>query len=282
MYAAIEEILSHQEMAAMDAVEPSTAARDLLQQINDDSKKLLTEPSPEIGSIIRAGAIFAAKVEYLRKQFFSVYGDLSRLTQEERAWVSDLDSALLKYVQIAIGGLAKVFPHILGSEARKSANCDPEKSERLITPHALIALVLSAHEIENLLMDSPRQVTWLSGIFFHSVFAAQQIFRLHKLKEAAIGGSSDLTNLPQTKRIFNYVTGTTELASKVCEMLNVSLGGRPVITILDEETPPVVCIEYPLDAPPLKVCEANDILAKAIAVNDIQMPNDYHVCFGVA
>ncbi|NYT61268.1 hypothetical protein H0A66_02855 [Alcaligenaceae bacterium] len=281
MFAVAEEVLSRKEVAEMDSVEPGVVVRELLQRIQEDSKKLLIDPSPEINSIVRAGAIFSAKIEYLRRRLIGAHGDVMQLTQEERGWISELDGALLRYTQLVINGLAKVFPYILGNKAEISARGD-DVNEKLSIFHALPGLVLSANEIKELLLTNSYQVARLYGTFFHSVFAAQQMFRLSKLGKSAMGGKDDLTNLPQTKLIFDYVVGGTDLAAKICETLGVSLRGSPAITILDEDTPPVVCIEYLLDASPLVVCKANDGLAKAIAGNKLKMPADFHVCFGVA
>lgn len=281
MYAAMETALSPQDIADMDSVDSVSVARELLQRIREESTRLLIDPSPEIGSIVRAGALFAAKIEYLRRRFVGVHGDITQITREEAAWISDLEGAMLRYTELVINSLSKALPYILGDKAEKSIRESDAKGS-LSVLHALPALLLCIHEMKPLLVSNSHQIARFSGLFFHSVFAAQQMFRLFKLREAAIGGENDLTGLPHTKLIFDYVVGSTKLAEGICQILDVSLSGLPEITILTEDTPPVVCIEYLLDATPQEVAKANDGLAKAIAVNKLAIPENYHVCFGVA
>ncbi|NLZ10397.1 MAG: hypothetical protein GX086_03565 [Alcaligenaceae bacterium] len=275
------EVLSSEEVVEMDSVEAEYIARDLLRQIKEDSTKLLITSSPEIELIVRAGVVFAAKIEYLRKRFVGVHGDMGQLTREERRWISDLEGAMQRYTELVINALAKTLPHILDDKVERTILGSDEKV-KLSVIHALPALVLSVHELKRLLTQGSYQIARFSGVFFHSVFAAQQIFRLFGLGEAARGGEGDLTNLPQTRLIFDYVVGSTKLAEDICQVLRVPLSGPPAITVMAEDTPPVVCIEYLLDSTPHAVVKANDGLAKAIALNKLAIPENFHVCFGVA
>ena len=100
--------------------------------------------------------------------------------------------------------------------------------------------------------------------------------------EKSMGGTEDLSRIPWVKEVFDYVGGGTILATELCAEMGVSPVGAPLITILEYDNPPVLCIEYLLDASPQLVCEANDKLSKSIAINRLTIPGSFHVCFGVA
>lgn len=281
MFATAVEVLSSQEIVEMDSVEAVSVARDLLQKIKEESTKLLIDPSPEMGSLIRSSRLFAAKVEYLRRRFVGAKGDVSLLSNEERRWIDDLERALGDYVQQVVIGIGRMLPYVLGHEAIKFIDASEEMT-KLVPQHALIGLLIGAQEAKALLTGSAHGVSRFAGVFLGSVFAAQQFFRMWKMGKEAMGGSEDLSKIPWVKEVVEYVGGGTMLATQLCADLGLSPVGKPLVTILEHDNPPLLCIEYLLEASPQQVCEANDKLSKSIALNKLKIPDNFHVCFGVA
>lgn len=275
------DILSSAEVVEMDSVEAVSVARDLLQQIKERSTRLLIESSPEIGSFVHSGRLFAAKVEYLRRRFLGVQGDVSLLSNEEQQWMADLERAFRDYVQQVVRGLEKMFPYVLGREAAEIVDAYEEMT-KIVPEHALIGLLMSAYEGKVLMTNGALGFNRFAGILMGSVFAAQQLFRMKNMGEASIGGNEDLSKIPWVKEIVEYVGGGTVLATRICAEAGLRSTGKPLVTVLEYDNPPVVCIEYLLNASPRQVCDANDKLAKSIAINRLRIPENFHICFGVA
>lgn len=281
MPVAIEEVLSPQEIAELDSGEAVSIARDVLQKIKEESTRLLIDPSQEMGSLIASSRLFEAKVRYLKRRFAGARGDFSLLSSEELKWINDLDRALRTYVQHVIAGLTKTLPYVLGHEAVKIIDASEEMS-KLLPQHALIGLLIGAQEVKSILTDKPHGFSRFADLFFASVFSAQQVFRMWKMGAESIGGSNDLSKLHWVKEVVEYVGGGTLLATQLCEEMGLSPVGKPLVTILEHDNPPLLCIEYLLDASPQQVCEANDKLSKSIALSNVNIPHNFHVCFGVA
>lgn len=281
MFAAVEEVLSPKDIAEMDSIDAVSIARDLLQRIREESTKLLIDPSPEIELLIRSSRLFSAKVEYLRRRFLSTKGDISLLSNEERQWINDLERALRDYVRHVVAGLERVLPYVLGGDAIQFIDASEEMTE-LAPQHALIGLLIGAQETRALLTGSAYGFSRFAGVFLATVFAAQQLFRMWKMGKESMGGSGDLSKIPWVKEVVEYVGGGTVLAMRLCAELKLFPVGKPLVTILEHDDPPLLCVEYLLDAPPQQVCKANDKLSKSIAINRLKIPDNFHVCFGVA
>ncbi|WP_442592464.1 hypothetical protein ACSBPU_12750 [Parapusillimonas sp. JC17] len=280
MFADPTEILSSQEIAQMDSKEAAAIACDLLEKIRGESSKLAGEALPDIDSIIRSSGLLAAKVEYLRRRFVGVRGDTSLLSKEERGWMDGLDHALSEYMKSVIDGLERLFPNVLGNVAVEIIGAG--KEAQFGPQHALIGLLAGIQEMKRLVSAGTHGLIRFTTLFLTSIFVAQQFFRMWKMGEKSMGGSDDLSKLPWVKQVIEYVGGGTVLATRLCSEMGVSPVGAPLITILEHDNPPLLCIEYLLDASPRLVCEANDKLSKSIAVNRLPIPDSFHICFGVA
>lgn len=265
----------------MDSTEAVTIARDLLDKIKGESSKLAVEALPDIASIIRSSGLFAAKVEYLRRRVVGARGDVSLLSKEERGWIDGLDRALSQYVRSVIDGLERLFPYALGSGAVEIIEAC-KGATRLGPQHALMGLLAGIQEMKQLVSASTHGFTRFTTLLLTSIFAAQQLIRMWKMGEKSMGGSDDLSKIPWVKEVIEYVGGGTVLATQLCAEMGVFPVGAPLITILEHDNPPVLYIEYLLDASPQLVCEANDKLSKSIAVNRLKIPDSFHICFGVA
>lgn len=275
------EPLSSQEIAQMDSTEAAAVARDLLDKIKGESSKLAAEPLPDIASIIRSSGLLVAKVEYLRRRVVGARGDVSLLSKEERGWIDGLDRALSDYVKSVVGGLERLFPYVLGNEAVDIIE-EGKGATQLGPQHALMGLLAGIQEMKHHVSASAHGFMRFATPFLTSIFVAQQLIRMWKMGKESIGGADDLSRIPWVKEVFEYVGGGTILATKLCAEMGVSPVGAPLITILEHDNPPILCIEYLLDASPQQVCEANDKLSKSIAINRLTMPGSFHICFGVA